>query len=208
MSTITLKTMLAATALAILAPMSAMAAPVSDVKEFSNNTATEYFVKDDASKYTSPYYRYSGGDWGWKHNALLGSGFSSIKLEISAFDVDASQGEVDAISVYNGSTWQFIGNLLGGNDIWAFSTFDLSGYSWAETQANAGLQVRMDIDTGQDGWAVTLGKSVLALDGGSQQCVPTPGQPCTSTVPEPGSLALLGLAIGGLALTKRRKIRN
>jgi hypothetical protein len=208
MSTLTFKTMLASAALVFLAPVSAMAAPVSDVKEFSNNTATEYFVKDDASKYISPYYRYDNGDWGWKHNALAGSGFTSIKLEVSAFDVDASQGEVDNILVFDGSIWQLIGSLAGSNDAWAFSTFDLTGYSWAEAQANAGLQVFMDINAGSGNWAVTLGKSVLALDGGNQQCVPTPGFPCSNTVPEPGSLALLGLAIGGLALTKRRKARG
>lgn len=204
--------MLAAASLALFAPLGAMAAPVSDVQDYSNNTGTEYFVDNDANKYSSPYYRYGSSDWNWNHGVIAGSGFTSIKLDVSAYDVDADsttfRPEIDRIDIWNGGSWTTVGNLLGGGDIWAFSTFDLSGFAWAEAQVNAGLQVRMDIDVGNVGWAVTLGRSVLSVDGGNQTCVPTPGVPCTNNVPEPGTLALLGLALGGLAFAKRRKARG
>lgn len=189
----------------------ANAAPVTDVKEFANNTATEYFLDVDANKYSSPYYRDQNQDWGWKHNSISGT-FSSASLLISAFDVDYVSssfppGERDRISVWDGGAWFSLGDLAGGDDIWAFTTFDLTPYlgTWATTQINAGLQVAMDIDTGNDGWIVTLAKSTLSVDGGSQTCVPQPGVPCTSNVPEPAVLALLGLGALGLVATRRRK---
>ena len=93
-----------------------LAAPITDVQEYSNNTATEYFVDSDANKYDSPYYRGANQDWGWTHNAIAGS-FSSIVLEISAFDVDAlcgsGQCEEDMISIWDGASWVGFGNLDG-----------------------------------------------------------------------------------------------
>lgn len=199
------KSLLAAAAVALLTPMGALAAPASDIQDSTNNTATEFFVPTDGQKYDQPYYRNRNQDWGWTHNGLAGT-FTSMSLEISAFDVDRSSGELDRIEIFNGTTWTAVGDLAGANDVWAFSTFDLAGYSWAQAQVNAGLQLRMNIDVNNAGWIVTLGKSVLSVDGGSQQCVPTPGVPCNpSEVPEPGTLALFGLALGGLALTSRRK---
>jgi len=200
----TFKALLAA---AVLAPTLAFAAPTTDVKEFSNNTATEYFLDVDANKYNSPYYRGENEDWGWTHGAIGGSGFSSIKLNISAFDVDFPD-EVDSISAYNGSGWTPLGNLTGVDNAFSFAQFDLSGYAWAESQVNAGLQLKMDIDVLRQGWIVTLAKSTLEIDGGNQTCVPTPGVPCVSNVPEPGTLALMGLAMAGIAVTRKRAVKR
>ncbi|MFN6970962.1 MAG: PEP-CTERM sorting domain-containing protein [Rheinheimera sp.] len=183
------------------------AAPVTDVKEYANNTATEFFVINDAAKYNAPYYRWASEDWGWTHNAIAGT-FSSIKLDISAFDVDyftQTSGEIDLIWVFDGSDWLSLGNLAGASDIWAFTSFDLSSYSWAQAQVNAGLKLRMDIDALNQGWAVTLGKSTLSVDGGNKDCVPTPGVPCNPvTVSEPAALGLFGLALLGLGLRRRK----
>jgi hypothetical protein len=181
---------------------------ITDVKEYSNNTATEYFVDIDANKTNDPFYRDMDEDWGWEHNAISGT-FASILLDISAYDVDFGQGELDAISIFDGLTWINMGDLTGNNNTWDFTQFDLSGFGWANAQVNAGLQVKLDIDTNRAGWLASLGKSVLSVNttgggGGGTGCVPTPGVPC-ETIPEPTTFAIFALGMVGLISRRFKK---
>ncbi|MFT4152154.1 MAG: VPLPA-CTERM sorting domain-containing protein [Paracoccaceae bacterium] len=160
-----------------------------------------YFVPTDAQRYDSPYYRYYGAGWSWAHNAIT-EAFTTATLQISAFDVDYSSGELDLIEAFDAatSTWINLGYLIGANDAWAYTDFVI-GADLLDDVAD-GLQVRMTIDSGYGGWAVTLAKSVITTDGATPP-PPDPG----AQVPLPAAFPLLlgGLAaVGGLRL-KRRK---
>lgn len=182
---------LAASAITAVAG-SASAAAVTDTIQ----SPTGFFVPTDAQKYDSPYYRGNGQGWGWTHTAI-GGVITTATLNISAFDVDAPR-ENDVIEALDSGTWVSLGSLAGGNDIWAFSNFVL-GANFFDDIAT-GLQVRMTIDTNNEGWFVTLGKSSLSIDGGILP-PPPPG------VPEPGvwALMLLGFGAVGSAIRSRRR---
>lgn len=167
-----------------------------DVQE----SPTDYFVDVDANKYVDPYYRWYGEDWGWTHGAIAGT-ITSATLNISAFDVDYSDGELDAIYAYDDGVQTLLGNLAGGSDIWSYTTFTLSSAFYNDI--NSGLDVFMEIDTSDDGWAVTLSKSVLSIDGGTLPN-PNPG----STVPEPGTMMLLGSGLVGLVGFGRKRFQK
>lgn len=167
---------------------------------------TDFFVPTDAQKYDSPYYRYDGADWGWTHGAVDTTGAVSAELNISAFDVDFTSpgyvGERDLISAWDTDTasWVSLGFLAGGNDIWAFSVFNLSLATFSNEIAS-GLKVKIDIDQSGEGWAVTLTKSVLTVDGGRLP-PPTPG----GSVPDSASSLLLCVAGFMAVAVSRRKL--
>lgn len=166
-----------------------------DVVEFS----TGYFVPDEASTYSDPYYRWHDEDWGWTHSAIGGT-FGTAELFISAWDVDKSSGEVDNIYAYDNGTAVLLGSLNGLDGAWGYTTFTL-GSNFFDDIAT-GLQVWIDIDSthSYDNWAVALAKSVLTLDGGT---IPDP-EPGPDPVPEPSTLLLLGGGLAGLAFARKR----
>ena len=169
------------------------AASVDTIDAFSPaaNASPNYFAPNSIATTDAPYYRYVGEGWDWAHNAVT-SPFTTATLSVSAYDVDnpsAVNGFTDEIDEIYGfetssSTWNLIGVLNGANDIYSFTTFNL-GASWTD-EISTGLMVRMLIDTTNQGWAVTLAKSVLATDGAPI------GNPNPGAVPVPAAAWLFG----------------
>jgi hypothetical protein len=166
---------------------------------FNPGPGTTYWTPDEASKESSPYYRWQGDDWSWQFSPVADA-INSASVSVSAFDADTDAGEIDNIYGWSNdsSSWELLGNLAGAGDIWSFTTFDLAS-SWFD-EINAGLQLKIAIDTLGGNWAVSLAKSSLITNGGA---LPPPNP---STVPVPAAAWLFGSALAGLGFfSKRRK---
>jgi PEP-CTERM motif len=216
MDIFTMKTIrLSIMALALTASFGVSAA--TDVRDaYAPGPGLTYFLPASATPKDTPYYRYNshwaalaltpGGDWGWTHGAISGS-FASASLNLGAFDVDfvsasTPPGERDRINVFDsGFGWRDVGYLNGTNDAWDYGTIDLTPYLATLTDdINVGLQVFINIDTGDHGWAVTLSKSALEVNGGA---LPPPNP--TNPIPEPETYAMLLAGLGMLGYAGRRR---
>lgn len=174
----------------------ASAVPAIDVVEAPDG----FFVPTDDDKFNSPYYRGAGGDWDWQHSAIAAP-FTTASLNVSAFDVDFSSGEIDDIYAWDSGAWVKLGTLTGTNNAWAFgNSFDLGANFFDDIIV--GLKVQIRIDERNEGWFVTLGKSVLSLDEGKLP-PPTPG-----VIPEPATWAMLILGFGLVGSMARRRDRS
>ena len=166
------------------------AAPVTDTVE----APTGFFVPSDAQKGDAPFYRGAGSGWDWTHG-MIGGAIASASLNISAYDVDAPD-EVDNIYAMDSGVWTLLGSLAGSNGAWEFTSFMLGANFYDDI--NAGLQVKIDIDTTGGRWFVTLGKSSLSVDGGTLP-PPVPG------IPEPETYAMLLAGLAAIGAVARRR---
>ncbi|WP_295960439.1 PEP-CTERM sorting domain-containing protein [Rhodoferax sp.] len=164
----------------------AQATPVGYV-----TTPTTYFGPVTSQINNAPYTRFASQDWSWRQ-AAYGGLFTSAILTIGAHDVDP--GEIDNIYAYDanskGGQWVQLGKLTGANDAFSNTSFTLASNFFDDIAT--GLMLRIDIDALSAGWGVGLTNSVLNLT--------TP-----NAVPEPSSLALLGLGLAGLVAVRKRK---
>jgi hypothetical protein len=186
--------------------LSATGFAATDTIDAASGQAGTYFTPSLAQRTSNPYYRSAGEDWEWQHNAIAGS-FTTATLNISAYDVDnpsanpSFDDEIDEIYGWNNqlSGWSLLGVLDGANNIFSFTEFTLDN-SWFDEIA-LGLKVMMKIDENNEGWAVSLSKSVLSLDGGAIGN-PNPGQ-----VPVPAALFMFAPALLGF-FGLRRKVNK
>jgi hypothetical protein len=188
---------------AILMAGSVCYASAIDTQDYSKQTATTYFVDTDANKYNAPYYRWYNQDWGWTHTGIASAATAlTATLNISAFDIDWASGEVDKVYAYDNGVKTLLGTLTGDNDQWSYTTFTLGSNFYDDIVS--GLQVYLDIDStnNEDVWAVTVAKSVISIDGGE---LPDPDP---STTPEPCTLLLMGIGLGGGVLLRRKMTKH
>ena len=163
------------------------------------------FLNDQDSTYDLQFLATPGlGDWFVRTDGQVGSrGGQGIYLSI-AYDT--------AVTAASGQIWDIDGNAGQGTEMWDVQAFDsannlvasvqspegstngpgsLDGLPWA-FNLNGGAFTRIDfVFTGTKQQGVGLG-----FDNFNTSSV---------SVPEPGSLALLGLGLAGLTVARRRK---
>lgn len=180
---------------AAAAAMSAASLAGAHANPYVEEAPTGFFVPGTASPFDTPYYRGFGEDWSWQHDPITET-FTSAVLNISAWDVDEEFGEVDEIWAKDDGVWTLLGTLVGENNEFSFTEFNLPSNFWDDMAT--GLEVEIRIDVTNDLWFVSLAKSVITLDG-VQPPDPNP------VVPVPGAVWLMAAGFAPALVRRFRK---
>lgn len=123
------------------------------------------------------------------NNLLTGSGDNGLDLWIFEVGPDIEDTFVE-ISM-NGSTWFDVGKVVG-----ATAGIDIDAFGWGASDEFG--YIRLTDDTDEDGQSgATAGADIDAVGAISTRVV--------STVPEPGTIGLIGLGLVGLLSSRRRR---